>query len=53
MSNKQAQTSKKLILKRIFIAFEDGSGTELDINKVELVERATKKPLFEVKGVKA
>jgi hypothetical protein len=52
MSNKQAQTSKKLVLKRIFVAFEDGSGVELDINKVELVKRATKKPLFEVKQEK-
>lgn len=49
MSNKQAQATKKLILKRILITFEDGSGAVMDINKVELVDRVTRKPLFEAK----
>lgn len=38
---------QKLVLKRIVLTFEDGSGTVLDINKVQIVDRQTGKPLFD------
>ena len=49
VSNKQGRATRKLVLKRILLTFEDGTSTLLDINKVELIDRLTKKPLFEVK----
>ena len=49
MSNKQARATKKLVLKRIVLTFEDGSAAIMDINKVDVVDRETRKPLFEVK----
>ena len=53
MSNKLARATRKVVLKSIMVTFEDGTGTILDINKVELIDRQTKKPLFEVKEKKA
>jgi len=49
MSNKQARATRKLVLKRIVVTFEDGTGSILDINKVELIDRTTKQPLFKEK----
>lgn len=49
MSNKQARASKKLVLKRIVLTFENGTITYLDPFKVDIVDRETRKPLFEVK----
>lgn len=49
MSNKQACATKKLTLKRIVLTFEDGTATFLDPLKVEIVDKKTKKPLFELK----
>lgn len=52
MSNKLARTTKKLVLKRIVLTFEDGTATMLDPAKVDIVDRETRKPLFEVKETK-
>jgi hypothetical protein len=52
MSNKLARTTKKLVLKRIVLTFEDGSATMLDPNKVDIVDRVTRKPLFKVEETK-
>lgn len=49
MSNKQAQATKKLILKHIVLTFEDGSASIVDLGKVDIVDRVTRKPLFEIK----
>lgn len=49
MSNKQARATKKLVLKRIVLTFEDGTGTLLDPTKVQIVDRKTGKPLFKEK----
>lgn len=49
MSNKQAGATKKIVLKRIVLTFEDGQGVFLDPLKVEIIDRKTKKPLFEIK----
>lgn len=38
---------KTLVLKRILLTFEDGTTTFLDTSKVQIVDRATKKPLFD------
>jgi len=46
MSNKQARASKKLILRRILLTFEDGTSTLLDPTKVQIVDRETGKPIF-------
>lgn len=46
MSNKQARATKKLILRRIVLTFEDGTVTLLDPTKVQIVARDTGKPLF-------
>lgn len=52
MSNKQARATKKLVLKRIVLTFENGTATFLDPLKVEIVDKKTKKPLFEMKEQK-
>lgn len=52
MSNKQARATKKIVLKRIVLTFEDGTATMLDPSKVDIVDRITRKPLFEVKETK-
>lgn len=49
MSNKQARATKKLVLKRIVLTFEDGSATMLDPTKVQIVDRETSKPIFKEK----
>lgn len=49
MSNKQARATKKLVLKRIILTFEDGSSTLLDPFKVQIIDRETKKPIFKEK----
>lgn len=49
MSNKQAQATKKLILRRIVLTFEDGTVTLLDPLKVQIVSRETGEPLFKEK----
>lgn len=49
MSNKQARATKKLVLKRIVLTFEDGTATFLDPLKVQIIDRQTKKPLFKEK----
>jgi hypothetical protein len=49
VSNKQARATKKLVLKRIVLTFEDGTATMLDPTKVQIVDRETKKPLFKEK----
>lgn len=41
------QGDQELVLKRIVLTFEDGTSTLLDINKVQIIDRATKRPLFE------
>jgi len=46
MSNKQARATKKLVLKRIVLTFEDGTSTLLDPFKVQIIDRETKKLLF-------
>jgi hypothetical protein len=52
MSNKQARATKKLVLKRIVLTFEDGTATMLDPAKVDIVDRVTRKPLFKVEEPK-
>lgn len=41
------QGDQKMVLKRILLTFEDETSTLLDIGKVMIVDRLTKKPLFE------
>lgn len=49
MSNKQARASKKLVLKRIVLTFEDGTATYLDPLKVDIVDVKTREPIFKRK----
>ena len=49
MSNKQARATKKLVLKRIVLTFEDGTLTMLDPLRVQIIDRETKKPIFKEK----
>lgn len=49
MSNKQARATKKLILRRIVLTFEDGTVTLLDPTKIQIIDRETKKPIFKEK----
>lgn len=47
MSNKQARATKKLVLQRILLTFEDGTSTMLNPLKVDIVDVNTRKPIFE------
>lgn len=46
MSNKQAQPSNRVVLSRLIAVLEDGTQVDLALNKVDVVDRLTREPLF-------
>ncbi len=48
-AQRRAQPAKPLILTKITLSFQDSEDVSLDIHKVFIVDKITKKPLFQEK----
>lgn len=52
MSNKQAQSSKKVTLVNLIMVLGNGSVVMADLSKIDILDKTTGKPLFKVKETK-
>jgi hypothetical protein len=50
MSNKQARATNRVILKAITVTLENGTELNLDIHRVDLIDKSTKKRLFKLES---